>query len=407
MSDNGLAALHGVRVLDFTQFEAGPSCTEALAWHGAEVVKVENPVGGDPGRLSASEDGKTDAYYFLEFNANKKSITLDLKSERGLKIVMELAKKADVMIENLAPGTIERLGLGYDVIKAINPGIIYTQIKGFAVGSPYEKFLSFDMIGQATGGTMSITGEADGMPLKPGPTLGDTGTGMLAAISILSALYKKKDTGEGQHLQLAMQDAMIQYCRTALSAQSATGKAAGRAGAGSVTGGNAPMGLYPCKPGGPNDYVYIYVTRANNSHWHRVLQTIGRPDLIDDERYDTPKKRAAAKPEIDAMLIPWTQARTKEEAMIALGEAKVPAGAVFDTMELREDPSLNERGIFQTVDHPTRGPDKIPVWPVKASGNNVPLKPAPLLGEHNEPVFTEWLGMSPSEVADLKAAGVT
>jgi crotonobetainyl-CoA:carnitine CoA-transferase CaiB-like acyl-CoA transferase len=307
----------------------------------------------------------------------------------------------------LAPGTIERLGFGFDVIKTINPGIIYTQIKGFAVGSPYEKFLSFDMIGQATGGTMSITGEADGMPLKPGPTLGDTGTGMLATISILSALYKKKDTGEGQHIQLAMQDAMIQYCRTALSAQSATGKAAGRAGAGSVTGGNAPMGLYPCKPGGPNDFVYVYVTRANNSHWHRVLETIGRPDLIDDERYDTPKKRAAAKSEIDAMLIPWTQARTKEEAMISLGEAKVPAGAVFDTMELRENANMEERGIFQTVDHPTRGPDKIPVWPVKASGNDVPLKPAPLLGQHNEPVLTEWLGMSADEVAELKAIGVT
>ena len=353
------------------------------------MVKVENSNGGDPGRLSASEDGKTDAYYFLEFSANKKNITLDLKSERGLATVKELAKKADVMIENLAPGTIERLGLGFDVIKAINPGIIYTQIKGFAVGSPYEKFLSFDMIGQATGGTMSITGKADCMPLKPGPTLGDTGTGMLATISILSALYKKKDTGEGQHIQLAMQDAMIQYCRTALSAQSATGKAAGRASAGSVTGGNAPMGLYPCKPGGPNGFVYVYGTCADNSHCHRVLETIGRPDLIDDERYDTPKKRAAAKPEIETMLIPWTQARTKEEAMISLGESKVPAGAVFDTMELRKNANMEERDIFQTVDHPTVGPGKIPVWPFEASGNDVPLKPAPLLGEHNEPVLTE------------------
>jgi formyl-CoA transferase len=245
------------------------------------------------------------------------------------------------------------------------------------------------MIGQATGGTMSITGKADCMPLKPGPTLGDTGTGMLATISILSALYKKKDTGEGQHIQLAMQDAMIQYCRTALSAQSATDKAAGRASAGSVTGGNALMGLYPCKPGGPNGFVYVYGTCADNSHCHRVLETIRRPDLFDDERYDTPKKRAAAKPKIEAMLIPLTQARTKEEAMISLGEPKVPAGTVFDTMELRQNANIEKRDIFQTIDHPTVGPSKIPVWPFEASGDDVPLKPPPLLGEHNEPVLTE------------------
>jgi formyl-CoA transferase len=182
---------------------------------------------------------------------------------------------------------------------------------------------------------------------------------------------------------------MIQYCRTALSAQSATGKAVGRASAGSVTGGKAPMGLYPFKPGGPNGFVYVYGTCADNSHCHRVLETIGRPDLIDDERYDTPKKRAAAKPGIETMLIPWTHARTKEEAMISLGESKVPAGAVFDTMELRKNANMEERDIFQTVDHPTVGPGKIPVWPFEASGNDVPLKPAPLLGEHNKPVLTE------------------
>ncbi len=405
MAENGGAALKGVRVVDLTQFEAGPSCTEALAWLGAEVVKVENPRGGDPGRLSSSEDGKTDAYYFLVFNANKKSITCNLKSEQGIDLVKNLVKEADVFIENFAPGVIDRLGLGYDVIKEINPKIIYAQVKGFAEGSPYEKFLSFDMIAQATGGIMSITGEADGMPLKPGPTLGDTGTGMLAAISILGALYQRKETGKGQRIQVAMQDAMLQYSRIAYSTQAATGKAADRAGAGTVTGGNAPMGLYPCKPGGRNDYVYVYVTRANNSHWHRLLKVIGREDLIDDERYDTPRKRAAVKPEVDALVIPWTQSRTKQDAMKALGEAGIPAGAVYDTMELHSDPNFEERGIFQHIDHPTRGDFKMAAWPVKMSDTDVKVAPAPLLGEHNESVLNDWLGLSADEVAELKEDG--
>jgi crotonobetainyl-CoA:carnitine CoA-transferase CaiB-like acyl-CoA transferase len=181
--------LAGVRVLDLTQFEAGPSCTEALAWLGAEVVKLENPQGGEAGRFfSGGSSGQgQDSWYFLLFNANKKSITVNLKSERGLELCKEMAKRADVMVENFAPGAIERLGLGYDVVRAVNPSIVYAQVKGFGTGGPYENNLAFDMIAQATGGVMSITGERDGPPLKPGVTLGDTGTGMLLAISILAA----------------------------------------------------------------------------------------------------------------------------------------------------------------------------------------------------------------------------
>src|SRR5260370_28254610 len=181
MNENNaaLSCFSGVRLLDLTQFEAGPSCTEALAWLGAEVVKVENPQGGEPGRTSfASPPGSPDSFYFFEFNDKNKSVTVNLKSERGLALVKEMAKKADVMIENMAPGTIERLGLGYEAIRAVNPGIIYAQVKGFGEGSPYEKNLAFDMIAQACGGTMSITGEPDGPPIKPGPSLGDTGTRM-------------------------------------------------------------------------------------------------------------------------------------------------------------------------------------------------------------------------------------
>src|ERR1700758_1999585 len=224
-----LNCLAGIRVLDLTQFEAGPSCTEALAWLGAEVVKVENPQTGEPGRTAfAGPAGGGDSFYFLEFNANKKSVTIDLKSARGLALVKEMAKKADVMIENMAPGTIERLGLGYEAIRALNPGIIYAQVKGFGEGSPYEKNLAFDMIAQACGGTMSITGEPDGPPIKPGPSLGDTGTGMTMAISILGALYERRATGQGRRLQVAMQDAMLHYIRIAFQAQAVLGRAAPR-----------------------------------------------------------------------------------------------------------------------------------------------------------------------------------
>src|SRR6266702_4348200 len=205
MAINGALAgcLVGIRVLDLTQFEAGPSCTEALAWLGAEVVKVENPQGGEAGRSllgRSSGQGQSqnqDSWYFLLFNANKKSITVNLKSERGLDLVKNMAKRADVMVENFAPGAIERLGLGYDVVRTVNPSIIYAQVKGFGTGGPFENNLAFDMIAQATGGVMSITGEFDGPPIKPGVTLGDTGTGMLLAISILGALYRRKSTGEG------------------------------------------------------------------------------------------------------------------------------------------------------------------------------------------------------------------
>jgi crotonobetainyl-CoA:carnitine CoA-transferase CaiB-like acyl-CoA transferase len=398
-----LYCLAGVKVLDLTQFEAGPSCTEALAWLGAEVVKVENPKGGEPGRTSfAGPPGSPDSYYFFEFNANKKSVTLNLKSERGLALVKELAKKADVMIENMAPGTIERLGLGYDAIHALNPGIVYAQVKGFGEGSPYEHNLAFDMIAQACGGTMSITGEPEGKPCKPGPSLGDTGTGMLMAISILGALYERKSTGRGRRLQVAMQDAMLHYIRFAFQTQAVTGKAAGRAGSGSGSR-VAPSGLFPCAPGGPNDWVYVFARQRD--HWDRLLRVIGRENLIGDERYGTPVARAERQSEVDEMVVAFTRRHDKREAMRLIGSAGVPAGAVLDTMELNNDPSFEQRGILQVVQHPS-GPFKMPAWPVRFDGAPPKAEPAPLLGQHSAGVFGEWLGMSAGDVETLRKEGV-
>ncbi|MGA7001201.1 MAG: CoA transferase [Pseudolabrys sp.] len=396
--------LAGVRVLDLTQFEAGPSCTEALAWLGAEVVKVENPKGGEAGRfLSHGSSGQgQDSWYFLLFNANKKSITVNLKSERGLELVKNMAQRADVMVENFAPGAIERLGLGYEVVRAVNPSIIYAQVKGFGTGGPYENNLAFDMIAQATGGVMSITGERDGPPLKPGVTLGDTGTGMLLAISILAALYRRRGTGQGERIEIAMQDAMLQYVRVALSTQATYGVAAQRNGAKVVLGFAVPSGIYPCKPGGLNDYVYVYTSRTNPAHWRRLLEVIGREDLIGDPRFDTGVARQEHEPEIDDMIAAWTRLRDKREAMRVLGGAGVPAGAVFDTMELTEEADFERRGIMQTMEHPTAGPFKMPGWPVRFGGRTPKVKSAPLLGQHTNEVLGEWLGLDADQIEQLR-----
>ncbi len=270
-------------------------------------------------------------------------MTLNLKSPRGLEIVKEMLKKADITIENMAPGTIERLGLGYDAVKAINPAIIYCQVKGFGAGSPYEKNLAFDMIAQAAGGPISVTGEADRPPVKPGPSFGDTGTGMLMAISILAALRQRDRTGKGRRLQVAMQDAMVHYMRVPFSRTQLSGKAQLRGGSSRSSALLAPSALYPCKPGGPNDYVYVFTSRANPEHWTRLLKVIGREDLIGDKRYDTGPARGQRVDEVDEIIAQWTRQHTKEEAMKIIGAAGVPAGAVFDTLELLNDPSLGER----------------------------------------------------------------
>jgi crotonobetainyl-CoA:carnitine CoA-transferase CaiB-like acyl-CoA transferase len=399
--------LEGVRVVDFTQFEAGPSCTEALAWLGAEVVKIENPGLGDPGRRLRPGQPDDDPWYFHQFNVNKKSVTLNLKSPRGLEIVKELLKKADITVENMAPGTIERLGLGYDIVREWNPGIIYCQVKGFGTGSPYEKNLAFDMIAQAAGGPTSVTGYGDRPPVKPGPSFGDTGTGMLMAISILAALRQRDRTGKGRRLQVAMQDAMVHYMRVPFSRTQLSGSAPPRGGSDrSPPGGLVPSALYPCKPGGPNDYVYVFCSRANLEHWTRLLKVIGREDLVGDARYATNQARSERAAEVDAIIAAWTRQQTKEDAMRIIGEAGVPAGAVFDTVELMNDRSLVARGIMQEVEHPTTGRYKMPAWPVRFDGAPPRVKPSPLLGQHNAEVLGGWLGMGAAEVEALRTEGI-
>jgi formyl-CoA transferase len=394
--------LTGVRVLDFTQFEAGTSCTQVMAWLGADVVKIENPEGGDPGRRAGATKPHRDDPYFLNYNSNKRSVALNVKAPRGLEIVKELARKADVFMENFAPGAIERLGLGYDVLSKLNPGIIYGQVKGFGEGSPYEKNLAFDMIAQACGGTMSVTGQPDGPPAKPGPTLGDTGTGMLMLISILASLHKRQETGKGVHLQVAMQDAMLHYIRNAFGITIKTGKPARRNGAKSLDGSNPPCDIYPCAPGGPNDYVYVYTSRANPQHWPRLLEAIGRKDLIGDPRFETREARLKNEAELNRVIAEFTSKRDKYECMRVIGAA-VPSGAVRDTLELINDPNFEDRGIIQKIQHPHHSAFRMSGWPVRFNGKTAPVSPAPLLGQHSAEVLKDWLGMSEDQVLALQA----
>ena len=399
----GDAPLSGITVLDLTQFEAGPSCTEALAWHGANVIKVEEPRRGDQGRLAISERPDMDSLYFILLNCNKRSITCNLKEEGGREVLRRLVARADVLIENFAPGAIERLGFGWSELQKLNPRLVFAQVKGFAADGPYAKYLSFDMIAQATGGVMSITGMPDGVPIRPGATIGDTGTGLHMCVSILSALFQRERTGQGQHLQVAMQDAMTNYCRVTFSRQPMMQEPAPRLG-NSVASG-APGGLFPCKGGGPNDYCFIFVARDLTAHWERVCKAIGREDMLADPRFCNGPKRIEHKAEIEENVAAWTRRRSKQEVMEAIGGAGVPAGAVFDIKDLISNDDMHRRRIMQTIEHPDRGAVVVPAWPVRFGGEALDVARAPLLGEHSESVLGELLDMPPSEVAALKQAG--
>ena len=400
MSEDGKSALNGIRVIDLTQFESGTSCTLQLAWFGAEVIKVEPPMKGEQGRQSSTEPGK-DSLYFIQLNANKKSVTCNLKTDQGRKLLSRLIEHGDVFIENFAPGVIEKLGFGHDTVSEINPRIIYARIKGFAPDGPYAKYLAFDPIAQAAGGALSITGEPDGRPLKPGPNFADSGAGLHCTIGILAALQQRHSTGRGQVVEVSMQDAMISFMRIAYAAQAMFGKPAWRTANQSIFAGTAPSEVYRCKGDGPNDYCYVYTTRAGSKHWHNLLKLMGREDLESDPRFLTPTSRARHSDEVDALVSAWTRNFDKFEVMRMLGEANVPASAVFDTMELSNDPHLRQRGTFVTFQHPHHGELTIPGQMIKLSDSQVKIESPPLLGADNESIYGGLLGLTSQELEEL------
>jgi formyl-CoA transferase len=396
-------ALDGIRVIDLTQFEAGTSCTQMLAWFGADVIKVEEPTRGDPGRrVTGAKD--VDSSYFINLNSNKRSVTLNLKTETGKQMFFELVKQGDIVAENLAPHALERLGLGYDVLSKVNPKIILARIKGFGTYGPYSEYKSFDPVAQAAGGAFCATGEVGGPPMRPGITLGDTGTGMHTVIGIMMALWQRQTTGKGQVVELSMQDAIVNISRIWMNRMNDGDHPTRRSSL--MMAGNPGVGTFRCKPGGEDDYVYVMGTPRMARMWQALLGAIGREDLLDDPRFSDPAQLSDATDELNSIIEEWTMRHTKQEAMRILGEAGVPASACFNAEDIYSDPHLHEREMIVTVDHPVRGAFPVPGCPVKLSDSPVKVKAAPLLGQHNNDVYSELLGLDDEKIAALHKEGV-
>jgi formyl-CoA transferase len=402
-------ALGGVRVIDLTQFEAGTSCTLALAWLGADVIKIERPGKGEQGRHASRDKAELDSFYFLLLNANKRSVSLNISDPRGKELLRRLLADADVMVENFAPGTIERLGFGYEEVAKLNARLVYASVKGFHPESRFGGMLAFDPIAQATGGAMSVTGEPNGIPLKPGPTIGDTGAGLQLALGIVAALYQRRETGRGQRVDIAMQDGVVNYCRIVYARSLVTGEAYRRVGNGGPLSSSAPSGVFPCHPGGPNDYCFIYTSRAaeaGNRQWRSLLTVVGREDLGDDERFATPQARIENEVELNELISAWTRTRGKQEVMDIVGAAGVPAGAVYDTKELMYQQDLRGPQMFVKVTHPDRGEFLMPGWPVRMTDSVPEVTAAPVLGQHTAEVLGELLGIGPGEIEALRGESV-
>jgi formyl-CoA transferase len=392
-------ALTGIRVVDLTNNQAGPSCGQMLAWLGADVIKVEEPEKGDPARHSLKDRPDVDSLFYLTFNGNKRSLTINLKNPRGKDVFRDLLKRADVLLENFGPGVMDRLGFGYPALKALNPRLVAASIKGFGSYGPYSDYKAYEPIAQAMGGSMSVTGTADGPPMYVWPSIGDSGTGMHCVIGILAALMQRHITGEGQQVEVSMQDAVLNLIRVSLRDHQRFGKPMSRTG--NQLGSGVPGTTYRCHPGGPNDYAFIFVQQQM---WHPLLRAMGREDLIGDARYETQAARWERKAEVDALVEAWTMQRSKHEVMKILGEAGVPCGAVLDTGEVLTDPHLKARDMIVEVDHPVRGRFFAVGNPIKLSASKTTITPSPLLGQHRREVLTE-LGYSEDQIAALEKDG--
>jgi formyl-CoA transferase len=394
-------ALTGIRVVDVTNNQAGPSCGQMLAWLGADVIKVEEPGKGDVARYSQKDKDKpdADALFFLSFNANKRSLTLNLKHPGGQEVFRGLLKTADVLLENFGPGVIERLGFGYTAVRELNPRLVYASIKGFGSYGPYRDYKSYEPIAQAMGGAMSVTGFPDGPPTFTWPSIGDSGTGMHCVIGILAALMQRHATGEGQRVEVSMQDAVVNLIRVSIREHQRLGKPMERTG--NQLGAGVPGTTYRCQPGGPNDYVFVF---AQQQMWHPLLRAMGRADLIGDPRYETPAARWQRKAEVDALVEAWTSQRTKHDVMAILAGAGVPCGACLDTGEVMADPHLREREMIVEVEHPVRGRYVTVGNPIKLSASPTTIGPSPLLGQHRQEILGE-LGYSHADIEALDKDG--
>jgi formyl-CoA transferase len=407
-----MSALDGIRILDMTHVQSGPSATQILAWLGADVVKLEAPT-GDITRQQLRDVPDADSLYFTMLNCNKRSITLNMKSEEGKQLFIDMVKKSDVLVENFGPGAVDRMGFTWDRLQELNPRLVYASIKGFGEG-PYTHYKAYEVVAQAMGGSMSTTGFEDGPPVATGAPIGDSGTGMHAVAGILAALVQRGTTGRGQRVTVAMQHAVLNLCRVKLRDQQRLthGPLAEYPNeqftdevprSGNASGGGQPGWAVKCAPGGPNDWIYVIVQPPG---WAPIAKLIGRPELADDPEWNTP---AARLPKLDKMfqlIEEWTSRLSKWDALAELNAHNVPCGPILSTKELIEDASLADNNMVVTVDHPERGAFKTVGCPIKLSDSPVKVETSPLLGQHNEDVYVRELGVDPQRFAELKTNGV-
>ena len=407
-----MSALEGVRILDMTHVQSGPSATQILAWLGADVVKLEAP-SGDITRKQLRDVDDADSLYFTMLNCNKRSITLNMKSDAGKEIFTRLVAESDVLVENFGPGTVDRMGFTWEKLREINPKLIYASIKGFGEG-PYTHFKAYEVVAQAMGGSMSTTGSEDGPPMATGAQIGDSGTGIHTVAGILAALLQRERTGEGQRVSVAMQHAVLNLCRVKLRDQQRLAHGPLREypngdfgdevpRSGNASGGGQPGWAVRCKPGGPNDYIYVIVQPQG---WAPIANLIGRPELIEDPDWATPEARLSKLDKMFSLIEEWSLGHDKWTVLAALNEHNVPCGPILSTKEIIEDSSLADNDMIVTVDHPDRGEFKTVGCPIKLSDSPVRVQRSPLLGEHTAEVFRDQLGIDESELAELKANGV-
>ena len=393
-------ALSGVKILDMSRVQAGPSCAQLLGFLGADVIKLEDTAGGDSTRWEQAHIDGVDSVYYTIFNNNKRALTLNLKNDRGRKLFEKLVLWADVVLENFSKGVMERLGIGYDRLSEINPHIIHASIKGFGEYGPWSEYRSFELAAQATGGAMAANGYADRPPIASPIGAGDSGTGLHTAIGILAALRQRDTSGEGQHLEVSMQDGIVNLMRYRLIRSLSLGTPNIRPG--DRPGSGVPS-VFPCHPGGCDDYVMIHMAGAL---WETVLAVIGRADLIGDERYSTHEGRSERSDEVLGIVSEWTSERDKYAAMEALAEAGVWCGAVISPEEVLTNEQIAARQMVVDVQDPARGAYQMIGCPVKLDKSPVEVMPAPLYSEHTDEILTEILEVSPDELPALREQGV-
>ena len=413
-------ALEGVKILDMSHVQAGPTCTQLLAWFGADVIKVERPGVGDITRGQLRDVPNADSLYFTMLNHNKRSITLDTKNPKGKEVLERLIKTCDVLVENFGPGVLDRMGYTWERIQQLNPAMIYASIKGFGPG-PYADCKVYENVAQCTGGAASTTGFRDGPPLVTGAQIGDSGTGLHLGLGIVTALYHRTRTGKGQRVTVAMQDGVLNLTRVKMRDQQRLrrgplaeysqygegipfGEAVPRAG--NDSGGGQPGRILKCKgwETDPNAYIY-FITQA--PVWEAICDVIGEPGWKTHADYAKPPARLPRLNEIFARIEQWTMTKTKFEAMDILNEYDIPCGPILSMKELAEDQSLFATGTMVEVDHPTRGKYLSVGNPIKLSASPSEVERSPLLGEHTDEVLRDVLGYSDQEIAALKAAGAT